>query len=212
MNPRSEPGKPAAIRNSLKTPEELGNYFKRELDSRLGTPPTGVSVLNHWVSQQSNFDFEQAKTIIRLFIIVDMGATYKPNLLPSNPWTKLDDIDHIFPEAGASPPLNIQKLGNLTLLTPAINKSIKDMTWADKRQIYSMLSSVGSAPPQTKLASGASLPKAVASHLADLSSPCQAHLGSIASQSVWNEQAIYDRTNGMLENVWSVLYKKWLVP
>ena len=213
MNPRSESGKPTVIPNRLKTPQELGRYFKRELDIRLGTPPTGVLLLDHWTSRQSNFDYEQAKTIIRLFIIVDMGATYKPNLLLSNPWAKLDDIDHIFPEAGTTPPPNLHKLGNLTLLTPAINKSIKDMTGLKKQEIYAMLSlAMRLSPPQTNFANGDPLPKAVASYLADPPSPCLAHLGSIASQSDWNEQAIDARTIKMLGNVWRVLYGKWLAP
>jgi len=213
MNPRSESGKPLAITNLLRTPRELGNYFKLELDSRLGTPPTGVTLLDHWSSRQNNFDYEQAKTIIRLFIIVDMGATYKPNLLLNNPWTKLDDIDHIFPEAGTTPPPNLHKLGNLTLLTPAINKSIKDMSWLKKQEIYALLSlATRPSPPQTNFANGDPLPKAVAIHLADRISPCLAHLGSIASQSVWNEKAINARTINMLKNIWSVLYGKWLVP
>ena len=213
MDPRSEPGKPTAVPKLLMTPKELGNYFKRELDIRLGTPPTGLSVLDHWASRQSNFDYEQAKTIIRLFIIVDMGATYKPNLLLNNPWTKLDDIDHIFPEAGTTPPPNLHKLGNLTLLTPAINKSIKDMSWVKKREIYAMLSLTARPElPQTQFAGGDPLPKAVVARLADRNSPCLAHLGSISTHATWNEQEINARTMKMLKNIWSVLYGKWLVP
>ncbi len=213
MNPRSEPGKPAAILNLLKTPKELGDYFKRELDSELRKSLAGVSVLDHWASRQNNFDYEQAKTIIRLFIIVDMGATYKPNLLLNNPWTKLDDIDHIFPEAGTTPPPNLHKLGNLTLLTPAINKSIKDMIWLKKQEIYAMLS-LQARPdlPQTQFAVGDPLPKAVVARLADPNSPCLAHLGSISAHATWNEQEINTRTLKMLNKIWSVLYGMWLVP
>lgn len=213
MSPQSELGKSPAPTNLLKTPQQLGDYFKKELDKQLSSPPAGVSIFDHWASRQSNFDYEQAKTIIRLFIIVDMGETYRPNLLLANPWTKLDDIDHILPEAGPTPPPNLHKLGNLTLLTPAINKSIKDMSWVKKREIYAMLSLTARPElPQTQFAGGDPLPKAVVARLADRNSPCLAHLGSISTHATWNEQEINARTMKMLKNIWSVLYGKWLVP
>jgi Protein of unknown function DUF262/Protein of unknown function (DUF1524) len=211
MSPRSEKNKPAAVRNLLKSPKQLADYFRNALDVRLGSPSSGMSSLDHWVSKQTNFDYEQAKSIIRLFIIIDMGNTYKPNLLGPNPWTKLDDIDHIFPEAGSPAPSNLHKIGNLTFLPPVVNKSIKDMQWHKKKDIYSLLCAATRQPvPPTHFAGGDPLPSAVSSYLADSTSPCLAHLGSISSHTAWDEKAIDARSVKMLSNIWKVLYEKWL--
>ena len=85
--------------------------------------------------------YETLETVCRLFIFLEIGASIRSNL-PDDPWTRLDDVEHMVPVGAAESPPSLQRIGNLTFLPPTVNKSIKDMPWPQKREIYKLLSSV----------------------------------------------------------------------
>lgn len=203
----------AHLGGTLKSLADLKAYFRNKLETKLGTPPAGLTYQDLWIedSRQIYLTYESLKTICRLYVFVDMGQSIKSNLVPDDPWTVLDDIEHICAASTLPAPNNIHKIGNLTFLPPTVNKSISDMVWNDKREVYQFLASTQKpVPPPTRFADGRSLPAAIQAYLADVRSQAMAHLQGIASQHVWGEAEISARNTTMLKNVWSVLYTQWL--
>jgi hypothetical protein len=198
---------------TLKTPADLVVYFRGKLEARLGTPPAGKTHADLWLddSKQVFLTYEELRTICRLFIFLDIDASIKSNLVPDDPWTVLDDMDHILAASTQLVPPNIHKIGNLTFLPPTVNKSIQDMNWADKKEIYKLLASPHKVtPPPSQFPDGRLLPAAVKGYLADPHTQALAHLHSLTLQADWDESAINTRTTAMLRNVWKVLYTHWL--
>jgi hypothetical protein len=160
---------------------------------------------------QRFLDYKQLKTICRLFIFLDMGASIKSNLVQNDPWTNTDDIDHILAASATPAPINIDAVGNLTFLPSTINKSIKAMAWPDKREVYAFLASTEKlSPVPSHFSSGIPLPQALTAYLADSETPCLAHLVALSGSANWDEAAIKHRTTKILRNVWQVLFAKWL--
>lgn len=198
---------------SLKSPQDLAAYFRDKLETRLKAQLQSQTPEAIWLATQRYLNYGDLKTICRLFIFLDMGASIKSNLLPDDPWTSLEDMDHILPRNTTQTSNSINLLGNLTFLPEKVNKSIKDMAWKDKREIYALLASTQKSNPQTtQFSDGRLPPKAVGEYLADSNCPSLAYLQRIASNSIWGESEIGDRTTAMLKNVWQVLYKQWLYP
>lgn len=200
---------------TLKVPQDLAAYFRGKLEARLGVQPPGQSLEDKWLAEptQLYLDYEQLKTICRLFIFLDIGASIKSNLVPDDPWTSLDDIEHILPGSTQPAPPNINRLGNLTFLPEKVNKSIQAMSWSDKREIYTLLASTQKPnPPPTQFNDGRPLPKGVREYLADPKCPSLAHLQAPMLNPTWGENEIRARTTAMLKNVWQVLYMQWLHP
>jgi hypothetical protein len=198
---------------TLKTPQQLAAYFRGKLESRLGPLGAGETFEGKWLADPAQvfLDYEQLRTICRLFILIDIGASLKSNLVPDDPWTSLDDIDHILPTSTQAAPANINRLGNLTFLPPSLNKSIKAMAWTDKREIYGLLASPQKqSPPPTQFSDGRALPTVIRDYLADPKSLALAHLLDPAQSASWGEAEIRVRTQKMLKNVWGVLYGQWL--
>lgn len=194
---------------TLKTVSELKAYFRARLEAKLGVPPTNVTFEDLWVSdsKQLFLNYEDLRTISRLFIFLNIGASIKSNLVPNDPWTVLDDIEHILPASTQPAPNNIHRIGNLTFLPPTINKSIKAMGWSDKKEIYSFLAATHKAiPPQATFADGRALPTAVKEYLADPKSPALVHLSQPSRQLLWGPAEIDIRTAAILKSVWQVLY------
>lgn len=140
-----------------------------------------------------------------------MGASIKSNLVPNDPWTSVDDIEHIHPGGLLPTPPNLDQLGNLTFLPVAVNRSLQDAPWVEKQEVYTALASATKVI-KTNYASGKVIPPAVQQFLADPSSPSLAHLSTIAANTVWTDIEIDTRSKSMLSNVWSVLFSKWLHP
>ena len=199
---------------TLKTVAELKAYLRDKLTSRLGPPPPiGQTYEDLWVddSMQRFLDYKQLKTICRLFIFLDMGASIKSNLVQNDPWTNTDDIDHILAASAAPAPINIDAVGNLTFLPSTINKSIKAMAWPDKREVYAFLASTEKlSPVPSHFSSGIPLPQALTAYLVDSETPCLAHLAALSGSTNWDEAAITHRTTRILRNVWQVLFARWL--
>jgi hypothetical protein len=210
-NPR--PDNMALDGGKLKTVSELKAYFRTKLASRLGTPQAGQTFQDLWVadSTQKYLDYEQLKTICRLFIFVDIDASIKSNLVQDDPWTNMDDIDHILAASTTHAPQNINKIGNLTFLPSTINKSIKAMAWPDKKEVYALL---GSTQKPNLLpgvfSSGNPLPQALVAYLDDRDTPCLAHLTPLSACTSWDEEAINRRTDQILRSTWECLYNQWL--
>ena len=169
------PNNMAHIGGSLKSVADLKSYFRAKLESRLGQLGQGQTFEDLWIddSKQIYLTYENLKTICRLYVFLDMGQSIKSNLVPDDPWTVLDDIEHICPSSSQPAPTSIHRIGNLTFLPPAVNRSISDMCWADKKEIYKLLASTQRPVPfPTKFSDGRDLPAAIKSYLA--SPQCQA--------------------------------------
>jgi hypothetical protein len=194
----------------LKSVNELAAYFRAKLEAKID-PAAGQPVDEKWASDLPFLDYEQLKTLCRLYIFVDMGASIKSNLVPNDPWTSVDDIEHIHP-AGVTPlPTGLHDLGNLTFLPVAVNRSLQDTPWNDKKEVYAALASA-TKTAMTTYTSGNLVPQAVQDFLNDPSSPSLAHLGGIAGNPNWTDTEISARHKLVLSNVWNTLYGKWLNP
>ncbi len=195
----------------LKTPQELASYFRAKLTDKVGPLLPGQTIGQKWSDSLPFLDYQQLKTLCRLFVFVDMGASIKSNLVPNDPWTSVDDIEHIHPGGLLPTPPNLDQLGNLTFLPVAVNRSLQDAPWVEKQEVYTALASATKVI-KTNYASGKVIPPAVQQFLADPSSPSLAHLSTIAANTVWTDIEIETRSKSMLSNVWSVLFSKWLHP
>jgi len=197
----------------LKSEADLKKYFRDKLEARLGTLLPGKTYEDLWLddSKQIYLSYDQLKTICRLFIFLQIGNTIKSNLVPDDPWTEQDDLDHILP--ASTQPINpeIHKIGNLTFLPPVVNKSIQDMPWNDKKEIFMLLASPHKTnPPPTTFPDGRDLPPAVRDYLAAAGTPALAHLQTLAGQVTWGTTEIKARTLVVLKSVWQTLYAQWL--
>jgi hypothetical protein len=200
---------------TLKSVQDLAAYFRAKLEERLGQPPQGKTLEEHWLSDENQryLDYETLKVICRLFIFLDIGHSIKYNLIANDPWTSLDDLEHVFPSGSPNPPLRVHSIGNLTFLPSKINQSIQDMQWDKKREVYCLLAdSQRQNPSPTSFSDGSSLPVAVRDYLADERCEALIHLQSLTTNIEWGEEQISNRSTQILKNVWRVLYENWLHP
>lgn len=198
---------------TLKSVNELKAYFRGKLEARLGNLTGVQTYMDVWLdpNNQIYLTYVQLKTLCRLYVLIDMGSSLKANLIPDDPWTEQDDIEHIWAISNTPTPQNLHKVGNLTFLPPAVNRSISDMDWIHKKEIYTHLASTQkSNHASTVFSDGTPLPDGISSYLANPSSLALAHLQTISQNSVWTEQEITTRTQTMLRNVWQTLYVSWL--
>ena len=153
---------------------DLKSYLRGKLEERLGTPPDWETYRDLWLADENQkyINYMDLATICRLYMFVDMGASLPSDLVPDNPWTSVDDLDHLIPASTDPAPANIHAIGNLAFLPASVNKSIQDMEWTDKKQLYALLASpLKVTPAPTLLASGQPLPPAVQKFLADPGTP-----------------------------------------
>jgi len=197
----------------IKSVPDLKSYFRSKLEIRLGVPAIGQTYQDLWIddSKQTFLTYESLKTICRLFIFLDIGQSIKSNLVPDDPWTVTDDIEHIYASSIQPSIQGVHKIGNLTFLPPTINRSIQNMAWDDKKEVYQLLGSTSKInPPPRKFADGRDLPISVQNYLASPQSQAMAHLNQFISEPMWGDNQIDARSKSMLKRVWAVLYKKWL--
>ena len=166
-----------------------------------------------WINNfQRNLNYDELPTICRLVVLLDVESRLRGNLIPDDPWTKIDDIEHIFSQANATTDVIIQilnSIGNLTFLPPTINRSIQNIGWEEKRQIYQLLS----MPIKTNInfyENGEPLPEAVVEFLRKPNSPCLAYLGEICSHRNWGETEIRQRNSEMLNRIWEIMFTNYL--
>jgi len=164
-----------------------------------------------WVSstKQLYLNYEDLPSLCRYYILLDLDSTLKANLIPVDPWTSKDDIEHILARKTIPAPSNIDTIGNLTFLPPTINKSISDMIWSDKKEIYCLLAkSFRNQNNIPLLPSGNSIPPAVIDYLGDPETKALAHLEIIAQAADWNESSIETRKDDVLSRCWDKLIEK----
>ncbi|MEZ5663160.1 MAG: DUF262 domain-containing protein [Burkholderiaceae bacterium] len=196
----------------LKSVQDLAGYFKTKLSDKIGVLAAGQALDDKWRAEVT-LNYEELKTLCRLFIFVEMGATIKSNLVPNDPWTSVDDVEHIHAVGLAPAPPSVHKIGNLTFLPGAVNKSLQAAAWGDKREVYTWLAApVKSVAPSVYSASAKAVPKAVKDYLNDVNTPSLAHLGPIATNVTWGEAEIVQRSTQILSSVWNVLHASWLHP
>ncbi|MBD9584489.1 DUF262 domain-containing protein [Delftia sp. DLF01] len=196
----------------LKTVQDLAVYFKSRLSDKIGLLSPGQTQEHKW-SVEVTLNYEELKTLCRLFIFLEMGATIKSNLVPNDPWTSVDDVEHIHAVGLTPTPPSVHKIGNLTFLPSTINKSLQAASWSDKREVYAWLAAPGKAVvPVAYAGSGKTVPKAIKDYLNDVNSPSLAHLGPIAGNAAWGESEIGTRSAQILSRVWNVLHVSWLHP
>lgn len=200
-----------ASASPLKSPLELATYFRTRLENKIGAPQPGQIIFDKWKLDQPFLDYHELKTLCRLYIFLDMGMSIKSNLVPNDPWTFVDDVEHIH-AAGLEPtPPNVHRIGNLTFLPATVNKSLQNSPWPDKKEVYTLLSSAAKVAA-SHYSNGLPLPPAVQEFLKNPASPSLAHLGPLAAHPGWTESDIEARSQSVLANVWAVLYERWLRP
>jgi hypothetical protein len=129
----------------LKTTKELADYFRTKLTDKIGSLAAGQTLEQKWLADLS-LNYEEHKTLCRLFIFLDMGATIKSNLVPNDPWTSADDVEHIHAVGLTPTPPSVHHIGNLTFLPGTVNKSVQASNWGDKREVYGWLAATARAP------------------------------------------------------------------
>jgi hypothetical protein len=198
--------------NPLSSVQYLAAYFRTKLSEKIGALEAGQALYDKW-RPEVTLNYEELKTLCRLFIFVEMGATIKSNLVPNDSWTSADDIEHIHAEGLTPAPPSVHKIGNLTFLPGTVNKSLQAAAWDDKREVYKWLAaSVKSVAPSVYAGSARAVPKAVRDYLNDVNTPSLAHLGPIAQNVTWGETGIAHRSTQILSSVWNVLHASWLHP
>lgn len=198
--------------NPLKSVVELAIYFKQKLTEIIGPLVAQQTSMDKWLLQ-TNLNYVNNKTLSRLFIFIHIGDTIKFNLVPNDPWTLIDDVEHILPFALASSLPNIHDVGNLTFLPSKVNKSLKDTPWEEKREVYEWLANSrrGNAP-NNYTSTQRTVPRGAKEFINGTMSPALAHLENLASNVTWGEAEIKNRSAEILERVWNVLFKSWLHP
>jgi hypothetical protein len=198
----------------LKSPSDLAAYFKGKLSEKVGALVANQTIEQKWLIE-INLTYDELKTLCRLFIFIDIGATIKSNLVPNDPWTSVDDVEHIHAVALAPVPANVHRIGNLTFLPSKVNKSLQDAPWEEKREVYGWLADPHKAPAAaaTHYAStGRAVHKAAKDFINDATSSALPHLVDIAAHATWGQAEIEARSSAMLGRVWNVLYGSWLNP
>ena len=197
---------------ALKPVADLATYFKGKLTEKVGELAAGQTVKQKWLGE-TNLKYDELKTLCRLFIFIDMGATIKSNLVPDDPWTSVDDVEHIFASGLAGAPANVHCIGNLTFLPGKVNKSLQDAPWPEKREVYAWLADPAKRPvPANYVSTGRPVPKAVKDFIDDVTSPALGHLAALSANGTWGEAQIDVRSTAMVGRVWNVLHNSWLNP
>lgn len=195
----------------IKTPAELAGYFRNELQSKLGRLQPGEAYKDVWLRHQTNLSYSKQKTVCRFFILHAIYLTNRRNLVPNDPWTKLDDIEHIasLNSALGSDVLNL--IGNLTILPPSINRSLQNAPWSDKREIFSLLAK-SQATPGAVYSDGRPMPPQVKEYIESNSKSALLYLKPLIENKNWGNREIESRSREMLSSVWDSLWTKWLNP
>lgn len=197
-------------RGRLKPLPDFKFYLRTELERKI-SQPAGCAASSAWIEKASDaLNYEEHKAVCRFLIFVEMGASLRQNLAPDDPWTNLDDIEHILPSVTASSTLELHRLGNLTFLPLEVNRSLRDMDWTRKQEVYEWLAlPTRMSPVPTHFKDGSAVPPGVARYLGPSASALP-HLASIATNPVWSTAQIAARTQLMLKVVWESLYTDWL--
>ena len=216
---QNSPNNMAILGGRLKRPHELATYFRDILINRIGAPQRGdqaermATLKQSWINNfQRNLNYDELPTICRLIVLLDIESRLRSNLIPDDPWTKLDDIEHIFSQANATTDEHnqvINTIGNLTFLPPSVNRSIQNINWEEKKQIYQLLTQ----PTRTRVnfyENGNQFPDAVIDFLREPNSPCLAYLGDICMHETWGEREIRQRNSEMLDRVWEIMFTNYL--
>lgn len=196
---------------NLKTPSELAAYFRQALQDKLGQPEPGGQYLDMWLRYQTNFSYESHKHICRFVILQHIKETHKKNIAPNDPWTKLDDIEHISSQNGFISADITNLVGNLTILPPTVNRSIQDSPWNDKKEIFELLANPIPKNSPT-YSDGRPMPKQVGEYIADKTNGALSYLSEVTSNENWHRSQILSRNEDILRVVWSALWNNWLNP
>jgi hypothetical protein len=197
---------------ALKSATDLAAYFKDKLVDKIGTLAAGQTIDQKWLAE-TNLTYEDLKTLCRLFIFIDMEATIKSNLVPDDPWTSVDDVEHIFASGLAGAPANVHRVGNLTFLPSKVNQSLQNTPWQEKREVYAWLAAPAKNPvPANYVSTGHTVPKATNDFIVAAISPALGHLAVLSERTEWGEAEIDARSTAMLCQVWKVLHNSWLNP
>lgn len=212
LDPTSADDLSIASGKALKSPADLAAYFNGKLSEKIGALAPQQTIYEKWLGE-TNLTYEELKMLCRLFIFIDMGATIKSNLVPDDPWTLVDDVEHIFPSGLAGAPANLHRIGNLTFLPCKVNRSLQDTPWLEKREVYAWLADPVKGNVLDNYAStGRPVPKAAKDFVVDIASPALGHLAGLAESETWGESEIDARSTAILGRVWNVLHNSWLNP
>ena len=209
LNPRN-PNCINIMSGNIKTPAELAAYFRGVLQDKWGRPQEREQYLDLWLRYQTQLSYENQKTICRFFILQHMKETLRVNFIPDDPWTKVDDIEHIASQNGALSSDLVNIIGNLTILPSSINRSMQNAPWDDKREIFGLLSSPNPSS-QTTYKDGRPMPPQVVDYI-NSNAKSLSHLRDLSQNATWSQDEIMKRNKDLLSVVWDVLWGKWLNP
>jgi hypothetical protein len=189
---------------------DFKSYLRGELERRISQAAAGAAS-SAWVALASDeLNYEEHKAVCRFLIFIEMGASLRHNLAPDDPWTNLDDIEHVMPAVTSPSPPELHRLGNLTFLPLEVNRSLRDMNWAHKREAYEWLATpTRMSSPPTVFSDGSAVPPGVTRYLGPGASALL-HLAPLAERQAWSAADIAARTESMLKLVWDSLYEDWL--
>lgn len=200
-----------SIKNGkIKSVSQLSKYFREALDSQIDKEfGSAANKFDKWKDCRL-LNYESLKVICRLFVFIDMSSSIKSNYVPNDPWTNLDDIEHIASISKNATLPNLHHIGNLTFLPPEVNRSLKDSGWKDKKEMYKLLAQPMKPKIPAKLKSGEKMPDGINNYLNDKKSIALVHLDELTKKSSWKKTAIDARSLSMKNKVWNILYKDWL--
>lgn len=198
------------LSGNIKTPAELAAYFRGVLQEKWGKPQSGEQYLDLWLRYQTQLSYENQKTICRFFILQHMKETLRENFIPDDPWTKVDDIEHIASQNSNLSSDVVNVVGNLTILPPSINRSMQNAPWEDKREIFGLLSSPNPSS-QTTYRDGRPMPPQVVDYI-NSNAKSLSYLKDLSLNAEWSQAEIMKRNKDLLTVVWDVLWGRWLNP
>jgi len=196
---------------AIKTPAELAGYFRNALQNKLGKLQPGEIYKEVWLRYQTNLSYNKQKTICRVFVLHEISLTNRKNLVPNDPWTKLDDMEHIASLNSALGSDVLNMIGNLTILPPSINRSLQNAQWSDKREIFFLLSKVR-ATPGAEYADGRPMPPQIKEYIESNTESALSYLEPLTTNKNWGTREIEKRSTEILSKVWDSLWTQWLNP
>jgi hypothetical protein len=195
----------------IKTPAELAGYFRNALQGKLGKLQPREAYKDVWLRYQGNLSYAKQKTVCRFFILHEIYLTNRKNLVPNDPWTKLDDIEHIASSNSALGSDVLDLIGNLTILPPSVNRSLQNAPWSDKREIFALLSKA-QATLGAVYSDGRPMPPQVKEYIESNSESALSYLEPLIENENLAKREIENRSRDMLSKVWDSLWTKWLNP
>lgn len=196
--------------------EQLKLFRELLFNKISGNPENDVKATKEkWIEACMNnneLSYSTLKGVCQMLVLIDIANTHTENNWKWS-FTKELDVEHIIPtnEQTESPDSDLedwkQSLGNLTLLPVKVNRSIQDIEWSEKKNVYASLSSTF----RNSDIEGNKFP-AVKIYLESENRHSMPHLGSLSELDDFTKDEIKRRTRDILCRAWDYLMNTWMRP